>query len=90
MLLACAPIESSKILLMLSETFMSNEEPSVQVPNFEYVVRFQRNEIRNSVIAIYHIKEDRYDVVTPHLRIKAPYSSVAVVTVSTSARIGYL
>ncbi len=44
---------------MLLESFKSDEEPSVQVPNFEFVVRFQCNEIRN--------EKDRYNLYLPKI-----------------------
>lgn len=73
---------------MLSETFMDDNEPPVLIPNFDFIVRFQRNEIRNAGVAIYHNQKNRCHIVTPHLDIKAPYSGNPDVTISTSKRIG--
>ena len=52
------------------------------------MVRFQRNELKNSGVEIYHNTKDKYHIVTPHLQIKAPCSSDASLTLSTSKRIG--
>lgn len=83
-------VMKSSNILMLSETFMDDNQPPVSVPNFDFIVRFQRNEKRNAGIAIYHNREDQYHIVSPPLEIKAPYSSNANGTAATSGRIADL
>lgn len=41
-------------ILLLSETFMADDGAPVHIPKFNFVVRVQRNEKRNSGVAIYH------------------------------------
>lgn len=33
---------------------MDDNEPPVLIPNFDFIIRFPSNEIRNAVVAIYH------------------------------------
>ena len=74
---------------MLSETFMNDNEPPVSIPNFYFMVRFQRNGLKHSGVEIYHNKEDKY-IVTPNLQVKAPYSRNASLILSSLKRIGDL
>ncbi|KAK0079964.1 hypothetical protein PV326_008447 [Microctonus aethiopoides] len=77
-------------ICMRKETFMSDNESAVSIPNFDFHLRFQRNEFRYSGIAIYRNETDNNYFITPHLEIWAPYSSNADVTISTLIRIGGL
>lgn len=77
-------------ILMLSEKFMNDNEPVVSVPNFDLIIKFQRNDVKNSGVTIYRNDKDNHHVITPHLEINPPYSCNADVTISTSIRIGDL
>lgn len=54
--------------------FINDNEPTVSVLIFDFIVWFQRNDIRNSGVAIYHNDKNNHHVITPHLEIKPPYS----------------
>ncbi|KAK0075815.1 hypothetical protein PV325_006272, partial [Microctonus aethiopoides] len=40
------------------ETFMNDNESPVLIPNFDFILRFQRNKFRNSGVAIYRNETD--------------------------------
>lgn len=60
-------------VLMLSETLIKENEPSIAVRNFDFKIRFQRSEKRNSGVAIYQNVADKNDIIKSHLDIKALY-----------------
>ncbi|KAK0072001.1 hypothetical protein PV326_000567, partial [Microctonus aethiopoides] len=78
---------SNTNILMVSETFMNDNESPVSIPNFDFIQRFQRNEVRNSGVAIYRNETDNNYFITPHLEIQAPYSSNADVMMSTQSEL---
>lgn len=58
---------------ILTETFVKNNEPQMTALNFDFVIRFQRNEKINTGVAIYQNVVDRNHIITPHLDIKFLY-----------------
>ncbi|XP_063973302.1 uncharacterized protein LOC135160564 isoform X4 [Diachasmimorpha longicaudata] len=77
-------------ILMLSETVGSNDECPVSMPKFDFIVKFKRNDTRNSGVTVDHHRDDGCYITTPHLEIKTPQSSNSGPTISTSTEIGDL
>jgi len=44
-----------------------SEEQSIDIPHFNYVVKFKRSNTRTGGVAIYHNENDSITVVTPHM-----------------------
>lgn len=61
----------SSNFLILSETWMNEEDPAIGIPNFDIVVRFKRAETRAGGVAIYRNINDRAHVVTPQTELNA-------------------
>ena len=55
-------------VLLLSETNMGSEEV-YDIPNFNCIVNYKRNNVRSGGVAIYQNNEDKANIVTPNMNV---------------------
>lgn len=79
-------VTQQSTILVLSETWVQNEE-TMDVPNFDCVVKFKRPDVRTDGIAIYHNSTDRATVVIAHMDVTFSQNSSLVVNTTVVGEI---
>lgn len=67
--LADPVIQKSNVLLLI-ETWLKNEE-NVNIPNFNCIIKYKRQNTKAGGVAIYHSEDDTLNGVRPHFEMKA-------------------